>query len=518
MEFISALLEKVFAFVTPVSDWLWDFPTNYEWWSNIPFLGNFALSTLLLVGTGIYFTFRLRFVQVRYFKKGWQMITSRKKAKTGLSAFAAFMLSTAMRIGAGNIVSVTGAIAIGGPGALFWMWISAFFGMATCYVESTMAQIFKKKEGDGFVGGLPYYGRKLFKDSVFIGVLLSVVYIVYAFTSMPSAGFHTTTAIGTIAELVTGSTIAAGSAFYWIVAIILLALLTIIAFGGLKKVSQVSDATVPVMAIVYIVTVLILVIFNINRIPFFFQAVFGGAFKPDAMFGGAFGVALMQGVKRGLSSNEAGQGTITMSAAAAVTKDPCEQGILESFGVFVDTIVICTLTGFVVVMGQAWLGEGSEAWFAMDKFPKFVASVAELTPGTAFNIVSTILVSICYGLFAFTCLLGFTSFSEMCAARINPSKNNIIFVRILSILVLAFGLLSRVAGYTMDNLWAITDLGNIMIVYFNLPLLWMGFKSVLTATKHYDKHDGTQFTQEMIGMKLDYWHEGDVEKDAIGEN
>ena len=517
MTSLETFLNSVFAFVTPVSDFLWEFPTNYEWWSNIPIIGSFALSFLVLVGSGIYFTFKLRFVQIRHFKPALKILLNKNKdTSTGLSPFAAFMLSTAMRIGAGNIVSVTGAIAIGGPGALFWMWVSAFFGMATCYVESTLSQIFKRKDGDEFVGGLPFYGRKLVKDSAAVGVGLSVVYIIYAFTSTPSSAFHTTTAIATIANTIVGYEIPAGSMFYWIVAIIMLILLTIVAFGGLKSVAKVSDAMVPAMAVIYFATALVLIVINLDRIPYFFAAVFTGAFKPDALFGGAFGVALLQGIKRGVASNEAGQGTITMPAAAAVTKDPCEQGMVQSLGVFLDTIVICTLTGFIVVMGSCWLTSEADAWMAMDKFPKFVASVAELTPGTAFNNAVTILVSLCYAMFAFTCLLGFTSFSEMSAARISSNKNFIVFIRVLSIAVMSFGLLCRIAGYTMDNLWAITDLGNIMIVYFNIPLLWLGFKSVKIAIEHYDKHDGTQFTGEMIGMDLDYWHEGDVARD-MGE-
>ncbi len=198
MEGLIAAINHVFRFVTPVSDWIWDFPTNYSWWSGIPILGSFSLAVILLMGSGIYFTIRLCFVQAAYFRQGVRLIARKRSDKTGISPGAAFFLSTAMRVGPGNIIGVTGAIATGGPGALFWMWVSAFFGMATAFVESTLAQIFKRRDGDDFVGGLPFYGRKLLKNSAAAGVFLSVLYILYALCCFPAQGFNTITAVGSI--------------------------------------------------------------------------------------------------------------------------------------------------------------------------------------------------------------------------------------------------------------------------------------------------------------------------------
>ena len=144
-----------------VSNWFWDFPCNLDWYASIPVLGNFSLAIILLVGTGIVFTFKLHFVQVKRFKYGLHVLMRRKNSETGISSLTAFLLSTAMRVGPGNILGVTGAISIGGPGALFWMWISAFFGMATSFAESTLSQIFKEKRDDAYVGGMPFYGRRL---------------------------------------------------------------------------------------------------------------------------------------------------------------------------------------------------------------------------------------------------------------------------------------------------------------------------------------------------------------------
>ena len=513
MKAIFEAINNIFSFVTPVSDFLWNFPTNIEWYSKIPLLGNLSLAIIVLVGSGLFFSFKLGFIQVTHFKRGIKTLVEKRNAKTGISPLASFFLSTAMRVGPGNIIGVTGAIAVGGPGALFWMWVSAFFGMATAYMEGTLAQIFKEKKGDEFVGGLPFYGRKLIGNKVWVGIFLSVLYILYALCCLPAQGFNVVSSVGRIAEVMMGSKMESDAIFYYIVGAIVVIMTAVIAFGGIKKVTKWTDKMVPVMAVVYIVTVVTLIIINITRIPFFFSSVFGGAFTPDALFGGAFGTVLAQGVKRGLMSNEAGQGTITMPAAAADAGHPCEQGIVASLGVFLDTIVICTLTGFVVVMGHCWLGDGGAAWRALDKLPMFTESIAALTPGTAFNAVMSVLVSLCFCLFAYTCLIGMISFSEIVANRISTTKTCINAVRIICLFVAAFGILCNIAGLELGNLWAFSDLGNILIVYFNVPIVYVGAKYVFRATKHYKKNDGTPFTSKVIGRDdCTYWDEKAEEK------
>ena len=513
MQGIFAAINSVFGFIGPLSDFLWDFPTNMEWYRNIPILGNISLAIIVLLGSGIFFTIKLGFIQVTHFKKGIRILTERRTVKTGISPLAAFLLSAAMRVGPGNIIGVTGAIAVGGPGALFWMWISAFFGMAVAYMEAVLAQIFKEKKDDEFVGGLPFYGRKLLGNKVWIGVFLSVLYILYALCCLPAQGFNVVSSVGRMAEILTGKTIPVNSLFYYIAGAVIMILTASIAFGGIKKVSKWTDMMVPVMAVLYVAVVFILIILNIGRIPYFFTAVFGGAFKPQAFFGGAMGTVLAQGVKRGLMSNEAGQGTITMSAAAADAKHPCEQGILASLGVFLDTIVICTLTGFVVVMAHCWTGENAQAWAELDKLPKFTESIAVLTPGTSMNAVITFLVTLCFGLFAFTCLLGMISFSEIAANRIRKDAVCINIVRCIALFVAAFGILCNLAGLELGNLWAFSDLGNILIVYFNVPIVFAGARCVFKATKHYKKNDGTPFDSSVIDRNdCVYWDEKKFEK------
>ena len=506
MQQIFESINKVFSFVGPFSDFLWDFPTNFEWYQRIPILGNFSFAIILLLGSGMYFSFRLGFIQVTGFRKGIKIMTSKRSVETGISPLAAFLLSSAMRVGPGNILGVTGAIAVGGPGAIFWMWISAFFGMAVAYMEAVLAQIFKEKKGDEFVGGLPFYGRKLLGNKVWIGVFLSVLYILYALCCLPAQGFNVVSSVGRMAEIVTGTTLATDSAFYYVVGVLTVIITAIIAFGGIKKVSKWTDKMVPVMACLYVVTVLVLIVLNLDMFPYFFKQVFGGALQPDAIFGGLFGTVLAQGVKRGLMSNEAGQGTITMSAAAADAVHPCEQGLLAAIGVFLDTIIICTLSGFVVVMAHCWDGEKAVEWMALDKLPKFTESIAQLTPGTGANAVITFLVTLCFCLFAYTCLIGMISFSEIAANRIRQEKGFINGVRIVALAVAAFGILCNIAGLELGNLWAFSDLGNILIVFFNVPIVFVGAKYVFKATKHYKENGVDSFRGEVIGRDdLEYW-------------
>ncbi|MEE1070999.1 MAG: alanine:cation symporter family protein, partial [Cellulosilyticum sp.] len=228
----------------------------------------------------------------------------------------------------------------------------------------------------------------------------------------------------------------------------------------------------------------------------------------DAIFGGVFGTVLAQGIKRGLMSNEAGQGTISLAAGTANTEHPCEQGCVQAIGVFLDTIVICTLTGFVVVMAHLWTSAEASAWLKLDKLPKFLTSASALTPGTGiFDTIIIFLITISFCLFAFTCLIGFISFSEMAAARITKNKMFINAVRIMGIGITIFGILSSMAGIDLGNLWAISDLGNILIVFANLPLLYIGFKYAIRATVHFKKNDGTKFTSDIIGTECTYWDE-----------
>ena len=474
MEKVFEAINGVFSFIGPLSDFLWEFPTNFDWYSSIPILGNISFAIILLLGSGIFFSFRIGFMQVTYFKKGIRTMTEKRVVETGISPLASFFLSSAMRVGPGNILGVTGAIAVGGPGALFWMWISAFFGMAVAYMEGVLAQIFKEKKDDEFVGGLPFYGRKLLGNKVWIGVFLSVLYILYALCCLPAQGFNVVSSVGRMAEIVTGKTIPSGSAFYYIVGTLIVILTAAIAFGGIKKVSRWTDMMVPVMAVLYMVVVLLLIILNFTRIPYFFGSVFAGAFKPDAFFGGVFGTVLAQGVKRGLMSNEAGQGTITMSAAAADAKHPCEQGVIASLGVFLDTIVICTMTALVILCSGVTVNYGA-------------AAGAELTisgfTSTYGNWVS-IFTAVAMCCFAFSTILGWGLYGTRCLEFLAGSKMNKPFMVVYALVALL--------GATMDLglLWNIAETFNGLMAIPNLIALFLLGGTVVKLVKEYMAKEG----------------------------
>ena len=289
MTHLFDMVNQLFAGAVPVADFLWDFPTNFEWYANIPILGNFSVAILLLLGGSLYFTIKFGFVQVKEFKTSIKMLTQKRETTVGTSQLAAFLISMGGRVGAGNIVGVTGAVTIGGPGAIFWMWISAFMGMATAFGEATLAQIFKERKGNEYVGGFTFYIQKIWKNKVWIGTGMCILYLLYNMLSIPVHTFHVFTAASSIANEVTGRTTEVTEPLYYVIAIAIVVIIAVITFGGIKSVVKFSDKVVPVMAMGYIVIVVLLIILNLNKVPGFLAAVLVGAFKPQAIFGGAFG-------------------------------------------------------------------------------------------------------------------------------------------------------------------------------------------------------------------------------------
>lgn len=518
MNGIFEAINGFFEFIVPIADFLWDFPTNFEWYANIPILGKFTFAILLLVGSGIYFTYKTGFVQVKRFSQGLRIMMTKKASDIGVSPLAAFLLSSAMRIGPGNIMGVTGAISVGGPGALFWMWISAFFGMATAFCEAVMAQLFKEKATGEYVGGLPFYGQKVLGNKRSIGVLLSVIFMIYALFSVPGQTFHLFTALGAVAETVSGNIYDRTSGVYMAIAVILVLAVASTVFGGLKRVTGVTDVMVPIMAIVYTAVIFILILLNLPMVPYFFNAVIVGAFSPDAVFGGAFGVALAQGIKRGLMSNEAGQGTITIAAAVSENDHPCDQGFIQAIGVFLDTMIICTMTGFMIVMAHVWTGEAGVEWEAIkaSKITVYLTSIQHLVPGTSMDGVVTVIVSLSYALFAFTTLIGLILFAEIAGNLISRDRRFITGIRAAGALFFVpFGALSVLAGLELGNLWYISDFVNIMVVYANVPILLIGAPYVFKALEHYNRTNGARLISAEIGVESDVWTKEAAGKKAV---
>lgn len=501
-------INDFFAFIQPIADAVWGFPMQLDWYAQIPLLGQMSFAVLLLLGMGLYFSLRSGFIQTLSFSRAIQVMLRRRTSDTGISAFASFMLGLAMRAGPGNIVGVTGAITVGGPGALFWMWVAAFFGMATAFMEAVLAQLFKEKKNNDYVGGLPFYGRRILGNKRFVGIFLSVAFIVYALFNVPIQTFNVFTAIGMVADTVTGVESDRQSPLYYLIALLLVAYCAYLILGGIRRVSAWTNLLVPVMAVLFCTISLLIIVVNFPLIPFFLKEVVWGAFSPEALFGGGMGVALAEGVRRGLMSNEAGQGTITMAAAVADNNHPCEQGLVQSLGVFFDTIVICTMTGFIVVIAHLWTGAADAVqWSAMSasRIGTYVSSVQALVP-ESLSATITILVSVCYALFAFTTLLGMISFAEISANFISRTPRFILFIRLLgSMLFVPFGALTVLAGLELGNLWAISDLTNIVMVYLNIPILMLGSPLVFKALAHYRKTQGGKFISAEIGLKTEHW-------------
>ncbi len=514
MNSILQAINDFYANIVPLGDAMWGFPTNFEWYTKIPVLGNFTFAVLLLLGMGVFFSVKFNFVQFRFFKRGLKSLMKKKRDETGVTPLAAFMLSTAMRVGPGNIIGVTGAISVGGPGALFWMWVSALLGMASSFVESTLAQIFKEKDGEEFVGGLPYYGQKLLGNRRWVGIALSIMFITYALLSIPIQTFHTFTATGKIASIVTGTELVRQSGVYYVLALVIFVGTALAVFGGIKRVTAVTDKMVPVMAVVYGLITLFLIVINVAKFPAFIAVVISGAFHPESIFGGAFGVALSQGIKRGLLSNEAGQGTITMSAAVSEQDHPCDQGFVQSLGVFLDTIIICTFSGFIVVAAKLWEANPTQ-WAEMQgsKIDVFLSSVSALMPGSAADDAIAVIICICYALFAFTCLLGLISFAAIAGTRISKSKQCTNTIRILgSIFCVPFGILCVLSGLELDNIWYVSDIVNISLVFANAPIIFLGTRYAYRALQDYIKSDGGRFVSANIGVESEIWTEEEKER------
>lgn len=297
----------------------------------------------LLMGLGLYFTIRTKFVQVRLFGEMFRVITEKKDGDSGISAFQAFTISTASRVGTGNITGVALAIAIGGPGAVFWMWMVAIIGMATAFIESTLAQVYKIRDGEQFRGGPAYYMEKALGNRK-LGIVFAILL---------------TLAFGFIFNSVQSNTIAQSfeDVFNipdWSVGLGLVLLTAVIIFGGVKRIARVTQVVVPIMATIYIFVALFIVITNFTEVPAVFTLIIQSAFGLEEAVGGGIGAAIMQGVRRGLFSNEAGMGSVPNAAASANVSHPAKQGLVQSLGVFFDTIIICSATAFIIILADLY--------------------------------------------------------------------------------------------------------------------------------------------------------------------
>lgn len=420
---------------------------------------------ILLIGCGLFFTIKTRFVQVRCFGEGMKATfggfsLNGKKHESGMSSFQALATAIAAQVGTGNIVGACGAILTGGPGAIFWMWIIAFFGMATIYAEAVLAQETRIIKPDGTVAGGPvYYITKAFKGK--FGKALAVFFSVSLII-----------ALGCIGAMVQSNSIGStmNTAFgipSWIVGLILALISGFIFVGGVQRLASVTEKLVPLMAIIYIVGGLALIIMRIKYIPETFALIFKYAFRPDAIIGGGIGYALKtaisQGAKRGLFSNEAGMGSTPHAHAIANVKKPHDQGVLAMIGVFIDTFIVLTMTALVVIStlyaGDGILASGSAEGVAGDNMAQLAfSSVFGETFGNAF-------IAICLFFFAFSTILGWNLFAKINVEYLFGKKASIVLSVVASVFVFLGSILKN------DFVWELMDMFNQLMVIPNVPAL-----------------------------------------------
>ena len=370
----------------------------------------------LLVGTGLFYSIRTRFVQVRCFGEGMRKVFGNLslkggRNKSGLSSFQALATAIAAQVGTGNIVGACGAILVGGPGAIFWMWIIAFFGMATIYAEAVLAQETRVVQEDGSVlGGPVYYIKRAFNNK--FGKFLAAFFAVAI-----------TLALGFMGSMVQSNSIAeaTNTAFHipmWVVGLALAAICAFIFIGGIQRIASVAEKIVPLMAVIYIVMGLVILGINFKAVPEAFGMIFKYAFVPQALIGGAFGAAIKaaisQGVKRGLFSNEAGMGSTPHAHAQANVEKPHDQGVVAMIGVFIDTFVVLTITALVVI-STLYAGNGplgTAEGLAATTLTK--ANLMQTAVGTAFGnmTLGNILVAVCLAFFAFTTIISWNFFGK----------------------------------------------------------------------------------------------------------
>lgn len=417
---------------------------------------------ILLIGTGLLFSFKTKFVQFRYIKEMFRLlgdgIGKSNKEKGGVSSFQAFCISTASRVGTGNIAGVAIAVAVGGPGAVFWMWIIALIGSASSFVESTLAQIYKVKDKDSFRGGPAYYMEKGLGKR-WLGIIFSILI---------------TICFGFVFNAVQANTvsIAFSNAFGLsraAIGIILAIVTALVIFGGIHRVAKVSEIIVPVLAVLYILIALIVVVLNLTEIPSVLKLIFESAFGIKQLTAGGLGAAVMQGIKRGLFSNEAGMGSAPNAAATADVSHPVKQGLIQTLGVFTDTLLICSCTAFIILVS----GQYADSTLTGIELTQ-QALVSEIGPFGAYFI------AICILLFAFSSIVGNFYYGQTNIEFMNSKKWLLNAYRILVIGMVLFGSLAKV-----DLVWNLADLFMGLMAILNIiTILFLG-KYAFLALKDY---------------------------------
>ena len=405
-----------------------------------------------LVGCGLWFTWRTKFVQFRMVDEMLRLLTEsavdsvgdqvKGKEKRHISSFQAFAVSVATRVGTGNLAGVATAIVIGGPGAVFWMWLIALIGSATAFVESTLAQLYKQKHKDSFIGGPAYYIQKGLKCrwmAVLFAILITLQF------GLSNNSIQANTICGAMQE-------AFGWSPIW-VGVVLATMALFIVFGGIQRIAKVSSVIVPLMAVGYIILALVIIIMNIHLIPHVFKVIILDAFGFSQIAGGSIGAAMMNGIKRGLFSNEAGEGSAPNAAATASTTHPVKQGLIQALGVFTDTLMVCSCTAFIILIsGLYQVPELNGIALTQSALLSEIGSIGPM------------FIAVAIFLFAFSSIIGNYYYGEANIRFITQNNKVMTAYRIASAgLMVMFGALA-----SFELVWNIVDLFMALLTACNL--------------------------------------------------
>ncbi len=455
-------------------------------WSN-------ALIALCLA-TGIYFSIVTRFLQVRYIKDMVALLFGGKSSDVGVSSFQAFAIAISGRVGTGNIAGVATAIAMGGPGAVFWMWAIAFLGAASAYVEATLGQIYKTVQDGQYRGGPAYYIEK--------GLGIKWYANLFAFTTILSCALFLP---GVQSNSIATSALSAFNIPVEMTGGVVTILLGLIIFGGVKRIGKVAEFVVPFMAGAYILMALIVIGLNIREVPSIFALIFRSAFDLEPAFGGIFGMAVLWGVKRGVYSNEAGQGTAPHAAAAAETSHPAKQGLVQAFSVYVDTLFVCTATALMILFTGQYNVANPDGGFLVENIPGAAmgAAFTQSAINVHFPALGSGFVAVALLFFAFTTVMAYYYIAETNLSYLLKGRSSKAYLWGLRILIMAATFYGSVK--TAELAWTVGDIGVGLMAWLNIIAILLLRKPALVALNDYqrrkDRGQDPEFNPTELGIR-----------------
>lgn len=456
---------------------------------------------------GLYFSIRTGFLQFRYFRSMLNILFNKGGSKKGISPFQAFALAISGRVGTGNIVGVATAISMGGPGAIFWMWCIAILGSASAFAESTLGQVYKQDHNGQYRGGPAFYIEKGLGIKWY-AVLFALVTIISCGLLLP--GIQSNSISSSIDNAFAISNTQIFDFSINIPGAIIITLLAIIIFGGVKRLGKIAEIVVPVMAGIYILMVLYIIGVNIQKIPEMFKLIINSAFGFDAAFGGIIGAALSWGVKRGVYSNEAGQGTAPHAAAAARVNHPAEQGLVQAFSIYVDTLMICTCTALMILFTNSYnvIDEGTNQIIVEYLPGKDYTQFTQNAVSTYFPSFGNEFVAIALFFFAFTTIMAYYYYAETNITYIFK-KNTKVYIWILRVLFLGATYMGTVKEAQLA--WKIGDIGVGLMAWVNIIAILLLSNITIKVWKDYVEkkkrgEESPQFNAKEVGIKnASYW-------------